>query len=250
MVEGQPSNTASTPPAAEQRLRTGLNALFEARLYAVDLRCDAWDLAVELQTLQSQGVQSSDLRWMVLRGYVAHARESTARDQDGRAFERAGNLTFGPQSCFVLTDAGANVARSVLQEPSAVLLAESVLPADQTTRVAASHINGSPTEETLLPTWDPDRHQLRIGSVIVKEFKLSSRNQEAVLMAFEEEGWPPRIDDPLPHRHGLDPKQRLHNTIKSLNRNQRNRRLRFMGDGTGEAIRWELIPAFERNGAK
>jgi hypothetical protein len=72
--------------------------------------------------------------------------------------------------------------------------------------------------------------------------------QEAILMAFEEEQWPPRIDDPLPGHPDLLPKRRLHDTIKSLNRNQKNSLIRFMGDGTGEGIRWELIPS--RNDAE
>jgi hypothetical protein len=33
---------------------------------------------------------------------------------------------------------------------------------------------------------------------VVKEFKLPAPNQETILTAFQEEGWPPRIDDPLP----------------------------------------------------
>jgi hypothetical protein len=72
--------------------------------------------------------------------------------------------------------------------------------------------------------------------------------QEAILIAFEEERWPPRIDDPLPGSPDLLPKRRLHDTIKSLNRNQKNRLVRFMGDGTGEGVRWELVS--ERDGAE
>lgn len=62
-------------------------------------------------------------------------------------------------------------------------------------------------------------------------------------MAFEEEGWPPRIDDPLPPLAQLDPRRRLHDTIKALNRKQKRALLRFMGDGSGEGIRWEFIAA-------
>ena len=97
-------------------------------------------------------------------------------------------------------------------------------------------------QEASLPRWDRDRHQLSLGRQLIKEFKLNSPNQEAVLMAFEEEGWPPRIDDPLIPHPDTEPKERLRNTIKSLNRKQVHRLIRFMGDGTGEAIRWELIP--------
>ena len=38
-------------------------------------------------------------------------------------------------------------------------------------------------------------------------------------------------------------KRRLHDTINSLNRCQKHSMIRFIGDGTGEGIRWELIRA-------
>ena len=60
-------------------------------------------------------------------------------------------------------------------------------------------------------------------------------------MAFEEDGWPARIDDPLPPAKKIDAKQRLHDTIKNLNRNQKQRLIRFMGDGTGQGVRWKPI---------
>ncbi len=91
------------------------------------------------------------------------------------------------------------------------------------------------------PKWDQQRRQLRVGAQIVKEFKLPSPNQETVLTAFEEEAWPPRIDDPLPPLPNLDPRRRLHDTIKALNRKQKHDLVRFRGDGSGEGIRWEFI---------
>ena len=91
------------------------------------------------------------------------------------------------------------------------------------------------------PKWDRDRRELRLGGHLVKVFKLPSPMQEAILMAFEEEHWPPKIDDPLPVHPDLIPKRRLHDTIKGLNRNQKSCLIRFTGDGTGEGIRWELV---------
>ena len=69
-------------------------------------------------------------------------------------------------------------------------------------------------------------------------------NQETVLAAFEEEGWPRRIDDPLPPRGALVPKYRLHFTIQCLNQGQLSQLIRFFGDGTGEGVCWELREAF------
>jgi hypothetical protein len=90
-----------------------------------------------------------------------------------------------------------------------------------------------------IPRWDPKARILTLGSNVVKQYRVPSRNQEAVLAAFQEEGWPHRIDDPLPPRKDLHPKYRLHFTIQSLNQSQRERLIRFFGDGTGEGICWE-----------
>jgi hypothetical protein len=87
-----------------------------------------------------------------------------------------------------------------------------------------------------------------VGELVVKRFKAPAANQETILAAFEEEEWPPRIDDPLPPSPDLEPKRRLHDTINSLNRNQKKQLLRFFGDGSGMGIRWELVNEGESNG--
>jgi hypothetical protein len=75
----------------------------------------------------------------------------------------------------------------------------------------------------------------------VKQYRVPSPNQEKVLAAFQEEGWPPHIDDPLPPVADESPKDHLRDTIRSLNSSQKNRVLRFRGDGTGQGILWELV---------
>jgi hypothetical protein len=87
-----------------------------------------------------------------------------------------------------------------------------------------------------------------LGYVVVKQYKVPAANQERVLAAFEEEGWPVHVDDPLPPSGELDPKRRLHDTINSLNRNQKSGLIRFLGDGSGEGIRWELVAEPRKNG--
>jgi hypothetical protein len=82
---------------------------------------------------------------------------------------------------------------------------------------------------------------LRVGAVVVKRFRVPAASQEAILAAFEEESWPPRIDDPLPPRNDLSPKRRLQETIKSLNRNQSHPLIRFSGDGNAQGVLWELV---------
>ena len=70
---------------------------------------------------------------------------------------------------------------------------------------------------------------------------MRSPNQEAVLEVFQEEGWPRRIDDPLPPLAEQDPKYRLHFTIRRLNQSQEHCLIRFFGDGTGEGVCWEFV---------
>jgi hypothetical protein len=77
--------------------------------------------------------------------------------------------------------------------------------------------------------------------VLVKKFKLPAPNQRKVLIAFEEEKWPYRIDDPLPQHPEIDPRRRLHHTLVALNRNHRCEAIRFLGDGSGEGVCWDQI---------
>ena len=94
---------------------------------------------------------------------------------------------------------------------------------------------------TGVPRWDPARRELWLGDFLIKRFRQPSPNQERILAVFQEEGWPPSIDDPLPYQADQDSKRRLHDTIHNLNRCQRNCLIHFSGDGTGERILWRLL---------
>jgi len=219
-------STTETPP----HLHDGLALLLQAHEYAQQLSQDVWEFAVELPVLRAAKLSNSDLRWLAGMGYVEHAVETTGPTDRARQFRRTPLVSFGEAACLVLTASGVMVAQEICGRDGVVALG---VPA-ASCRIVAEE------ESPQRPTWDDQRRQLRVGTEIVKEFKLPSPNQETVLMAFEEEGWPPRIDDPLPPLPQLDPRRRLHDTIKALNRKQRNFRVRFMGDGSGEGIRWEF----------
>jgi len=94
--------------------------------------------------------------------------------------------------------------------------------------------------EPLVPKWDRDRQELRWGPIVIKRFRVPAANQETVLAVFEEESWPTRIDNPLPWHPDQTPKRRLLETIKSLNRNRKQPLIRFVGDGSGNGVCWEL----------
>lgn len=90
------------------------------------------------------------------------------------------------------------------------------------------------------PRWDRAGRVLIFCGQVIKRFSWPARNQELILSAFEEMGWPERIDDPLPVTDGVSQKDRLHDTIKCLNRKRLIKSIRFAGDGTGQGVCWRL----------
>lgn len=96
-----------------------------------------------------------------------------------------------------------------------------------------------------IPHWNPARRELTLGGMVIKRFRQRAGNQERVLMAFEEEGWPQKVLDPLPPNGETHPKRRLQDTVYHLNRHHINKGLiRFEMDGTGEAVLWrEMVKA-------
>jgi hypothetical protein len=116
------------------------------------------------------------------------------------------------------------------------------LTVDGTLAIGQSRVkpSRSATVARIVPQWDAMRRELIVGGQVVKRFRVPARNQEAVLVAFEEEGWPHRVYDPLSPDGDTDTKQRLRETIKALNGHRLARIIRFRGDGTGEGVCWEL----------
>ncbi len=92
-----------------------------------------------------------------------------------------------------------------------------------------------------VPRWDMLRRELSVDGQVVKRFRVPAPNQIAILAAFEEEGWPPRVYDPLPPQGDQDPAGRLRETIRALNHHQRPPMLHFSSDGTGQGVLWEWV---------
>ena len=229
-----PSNGQAGVPIL-RRGSEGLRLLLDAFQYAADVARDVWDFSVEIDTLRQAGWGNSEFRWLVCKGFVRHAVETTLVGDETRSYRhprRAQALIFSGKTCFILTDAGFHFAASVLDR-----LAPPPAEPDPESGLLTAGI----ASVGCLPKWDRERQELRVGDVVVKQFKVPAANQERILAAFEEDGWPIRIDDPLPPAAEQDSKRRLHDTINSLNRNQRHHLIRFIGDGTGQGIRWELV---------
>jgi hypothetical protein len=259
-----------------ESLQRALALLSRAREYAQQVRSDAWQFAVEIEELRQLGLTNCDFRWLVARGYVAHALETTLPGEEQRQFTLLGRHMFPDGTCFILhtgMDAAAPPQEEDLSDteeddtrletnddPTTTgngSVKETPVPpfvqggsAGETNSHSASpdrragETHGTYTK-ILQPHWDPRRRELRVGDKLVKRFRWPAVNQETVLAVFEEEGWPDRVDDPLPVVPEQDPKRRLHDTIKCLNRNQLHEIVHFRGDGTGEGVSWELVECRE-----
>jgi hypothetical protein len=219
-------------------IRAGLSELANAYRYSIEIGVDIWIFAVEIQTLRACGLTNNDLRYLICKGYVDHAGEVKQIGQEERSFVGTGRFHFSRRTCFIITDAGMSFLQTTqtrTNEETTTLhdLVMSRSPQSDSERV---HSFVDPSR----PRWDPNRQELLLGRQVVKQFKVPAPNQEIVLSAFEEEGWPPRMDDPIPPHHEIDPKRRLHDTINSLNHCQKTALLRFLGDGSGKGIRWEI----------
>ena len=94
----------------------GIAVLLQAHKYAASLARSAWDFALEIRELRSEGLTSSDLRWLVCAEYVEHGREITIPGENERKFQRTALLTFSKRTCFVLTESGVAAAEQVLSE--------------------------------------------------------------------------------------------------------------------------------------
>ena len=191
-----------------------------------------WDFAVEMDNLLAAGLSTSDLRWLVRRGYLEHGYEVTRPQDVARRFRPCRNLAFAERTCFVLTEAGL-----CLVTPEGPLPPDGPRPAER--REESPSRSPRPAG---VPLWDRHRHILRMDGRVVKQFQMPSPSQEAVLTAFEEQGWPAAIDDPLPPHPGQDARRRLRSTIQSLNANQQAPLLHFRGDPIGLRILWQSVP--------
>jgi hypothetical protein len=196
---------------------------------------DLWEFAVEMESLLALGLTTSELRLLVYQGLVEHAQEITEPGDAARRFVRCCNLDFPPRTRFVL----AQPARSARDGDGN----EGTVPLLPRLALIGSGASGAVARRSPRPRWDSTCRLLHFGSQIVKRYRQPAPNQERVLAAFEEEGWPPRIFDPLPPRGDQAPTRRLQDVIRFLNSNQQNSLILFLGDGTGQGVLWQTAAA-------
>lgn len=220
-------------------LAPAANLLKKAQSFAAFHNRSIWDFAVSVTELYAAGVSSADLRWLICQGLIEQADEDTSSSAK-RAFRPTAVLRFSTDTCFVLSSLGIDAIPQPMANAeywnSNQASRSARVPADET---KATAFNTRPAQAK--PLWNADLGRLLLGEVIVKEFRRFAANQHLILCSFQEEDWPPRIDDPLPLASGIAPKRRLHEAISGLNRRRVNPVLRFLGDGSGEGIKWVAI---------
>ena len=209
----------STSPLIDKSLRAGLALLWRAYICADDTGANVWDFALRTSNLYKAGMTSSDLRWMIAKGFAEHGEETSGYGDPHRSFRHGNGYFFNDHTCFILTPSGAGLAEHVFPE---------------TVRAPPA------TLRTLKPRWNTARRELSLAGLVVKRFRVPARNQETILNAFEEEGWAEHIHDPLPLTQEIDAPTRLHDAINRLNKCQINPLLRFHGDGKGTGVFWKL----------
>jgi len=229
---------------------------------------DLWEFAVEIGDLRAAGMNSSDFRWLVTKGYVQHGRETSLYGDPHRSFRPGMGLTFLRTTSFVLTPAGAALLRQSRTAAAAPPPHSHFVPPTSSGASAMLHLrsagldgphSGEANRPQILrhtelsaaimgrgpsdvkPLWEARNRELRVDGIIVKRFRVPAGNQELILSAFQEEGWPAYIDDPLPTKSEVSSKRRLHNAITRLNGGQLAPLLRFHGNGNGEGVGWQFL---------
>ena len=185
------------------QVRKALRLLLDAAEYADDLDRDLWDFALMIRELRAVGLSDNDLRWLACKGIVDVAIELTEPGEAVRTFRPCGSAMFSDRACFALSKGAQAFAVASTSESMHV------------DTPCNGHATANPARPLVapvvvagqVPVWDCDRQELRWGGTLIKQFKVPSPNQETILAAFEEEHWPPRIDDPLPPQMDQEPKR-------------------------------------------
>lgn len=203
-------------------LKVGLSLLLDGYLYACELGRDRWEFAVEIELLHSSGLNNNDVRWLIGKGYADHILEPTSKGKGHCSPSRSSRLVLPENACIVLTDAGVTFAQETL------VLPEPCVP----------H-NGQGASSDI-PYWNAETHSLYWQGRLIKHFKHEAPYQEAILEAFEAAKWPQFIVVTLPKEDRVNPKERLRETIKNLNRSC-GKRIRFTQEGNGGRVGWQAI---------
>ena len=124
-------------------------------------------------------------------------------------------------------------AKNVSEARALIELSEGLGWLNAANREWLLHETGESTIAPSLPAWDATTGELALDGRVVRTVAVRATNLRPILSAFQEEGWPPRIDDPLP---GSESGQRLHRAIAELNNGLAD--ISFHSDGRTSGVIW------------
>lgn len=173
--------------------------------------------------LRDTGLNPRDLEWLLEQGYIEQTRGAIRSGTPSlRACRRKG-APRAEEPSFRPTDRTVVLVRNLVQELGSRLQDR-------------EHV----THRPIKPTWNPHHRELWYGTVLVKRFRKAGPNQQRILDAFEEDGWPSRIDNPLCGNSELGARERLRQALGRLNRSLKRPVIHFWSDGTGRGLCWGL----------
>jgi hypothetical protein len=94
---------------------------------------------------------------------------------------------------------------------------------------------GESAEKVSLPVWSRATAQLTYQGKVIRILNAKGKDIRLILDAFEEQGWPSRVDNPLP---GGKDSRKLRRAIENLNKFLTT--LRFSADGAAAGILWHM----------
>jgi hypothetical protein len=169
---------------------------------AAQAGCAPADLAPSAEALAGTGVSRKMLKALLEAGHAEPVAEGRAGR--GRA-GGAGRKRAGARPRLVLTERGAEFARRLLAGANG----------------KAESRGGGRKGKPPRPRWVAEDGELWCQGECLKRFRNDAAGQRRLLDAFEEAGWPRRIENPLPRDRKRNRKRWLHDTIGDLNRGWR-----------------------------
>lgn len=202
-----------------ERVIQGLRALQDAYAQALASNQSPWQFSLTGDFLMdTTSLTPTDLKTLQSHGLILHAREIPGQSGVERQFRPIDSVELLGNDCFVLSSSAF----------------------DKFSLFDASSVDPGVLKDR--PIWRSDTRELWFQDEVVLRIHREAPNQFAILAAFEEEGWPIQIDDPIPGGSPVDSANRRHDAVKRLNRNIRIPKIKFRDHVSREAVSWTIWP--------
>jgi hypothetical protein len=168
---------------------------------------------------------------------VERLRQEVLTTAEVNLLEKVGAGENGPPA-----DVAAAVIRAVVEErhvsPERALidlaLSADLLPVGRYESFRKAIDEPVSNRHKQIPVWNDSAGELRLNGELVREVVPRAKNVRLILNAFQEDGWPIRVDSPLP---GGRNSRALREAVRNLK--DRITRIEFFCDGKGEGVRWQ-----------